>query len=644
MSDHELDDVAPAAESAPMKASGAFSKRVVARSSESIVFEHVSLSIKVPAPAKDGESKGKEKVDKYILSDVSGVMRAGALTAIMGASGAGKTSLLNVLVGRSPDKSTLDGTLTYGGEFVSGPTWARLIGYVWQEDTLYPYLTVKETLRVAAKLRLAAPAQEQDEIVEAVMEELDLTRVKDTLVGNALRKGISGGEKKRLSVGVELLTNPPVLFADEPTSGLDAASALRVMKTLKSLAVAGRTVVATIHQPRSSIVELFDEIFLLSKGQVAYAGAKPVEHFEALGYPLPPRTNPADFYLDVLAPTAPSSDKLVNEWSDNYRSAYMASVEVSPAADKAKASADSPPLPSSWAQFTVLLWRASKNLYRDKMRTIVRGLQAVAFAIFVGFIFFDLGTDQVGILDRLGVLYFISLNQSMGSLFPVLLSFTEEKGIFGKERQAGYYRSVLPYYLSKTIVEFPTSLLPLAFGGVVYFIVGLRGTFAAFLGFELVIYLLVFTVEALGLFLSSISKDVNVAQAIAPVVIILFMLVSGYIINLDSLPAGISWLQHLSFFTYSYKAMVINEFSDATFYCTPEQIVGGNGTGICPITEGEQVIVSRGFDVDDYWPSVAILAAQGLLLRTLTALVLHFFIGVDRSTKLADRRPRVETA
>ena len=239
-----------------------------------------------------------------ILDDISADMPSGTLTAIIGGSGSGKTSLLNSMSGRIQTNNRL---ITSGRTLFNGSEDASHIrsAYVIQQDILLHTLTVRETLTYAAQLRLpsSVSAKEKKQLVEDVILELGLKEAADTRIGNHEHKGCSGGEKRRTSIGVQLLSNPSLLWLDEPTTGLDSTSAFQVIRTLQTLASQGRTIIVTIHQPRSEIWDLFDNVILLSRGKPAYAGSAKdcLSYFAKLGHEMPPFTNPAEYLIDVVS-------------------------------------------------------------------------------------------------------------------------------------------------------------------------------------------------------------------------------------------------------------------------------------------------------------------------------------------------------
>ena len=225
--------------------------------------------------------------------------------SIIGASGAGKTTLLNYLSGRLISQN-LEKT---GQIFVNGVDRDRVRGfssysaYVQQDDILFQTMTVRECLEFAAKLKLKGTMEEKMERVDSIISELRLTKCQHTKIGGPLIKGISGGERKRTSIGVELITDPNLIFLDEPTTGLDSFTATSVMETLKDLAKSGRTIVQTIHQPNSDIFEMFDKLMLLAKGKVIYFNNAEfaVDYFSNIGYKCPELSNPADYFMSIMS-------------------------------------------------------------------------------------------------------------------------------------------------------------------------------------------------------------------------------------------------------------------------------------------------------------------------------------------------------
>lgn len=273
-----------------------------------LFFENVSYNLK----------------GRQILTNITGAVHPGELLAIMGASGAGKTSFLDILA-RKNKRGLITGDFWLNGEKISDDQFRNVIGFVDQEDTMLPTLTVHETILDSALLRLpkemSRAAKEQK--VEDVERQLGIYHIRHQIIGSEeAGRGISGGEKRRVGIACELVTSPSILFLDEPTSGLDAYNAFNVVECLVTLVKTyNRTVVFTIHQPRSNIVALFDQLILLAHGRTVYSG--PFQdcqnYFDSIGYSCPPGFNIADYLVDLtMHASAPADfDDVEDQYTPN---------------------------------------------------------------------------------------------------------------------------------------------------------------------------------------------------------------------------------------------------------------------------------------------------------------------------------------
>jgi len=274
--------------------------RSVSRMGAEMMYHNINYILPVKVKRK--------KQDKHILKDCSGIMGPG-INAILGPTGSGKTSLLNVLAGRQNGKY-LSGDVLVNGE-ARQSSFRLQSGFVVQDDVVMGTLTVRENLAFSASLRLPSEYSSHDRKarVEMIISDLGLDDCADTKVGNDERRGISGGERKRTSIGMELIISPDVLFLDEPTTGLDSYTACQVIQRLHQLSQKGRTIIFSIHQPRYSIFKLFDTITLLSAGETIFHGPsqKSLAYFDALGHQCETYNNPADFYMDIVSEDLRSS-------------------------------------------------------------------------------------------------------------------------------------------------------------------------------------------------------------------------------------------------------------------------------------------------------------------------------------------------
>uniref|UniRef100_A0A7S4JDI5 ABC transporter domain-containing protein n=1 Tax=Odontella aurita TaxID=265563 RepID=A0A7S4JDI5_9STRA len=341
-----------------------------------------------------GKKGGQTKLD--ILKGVWGGAEAGKTTAIMGASGAGKTSLFSTLAGRvsTKGKIVVEGDIYLGGVKIDpcDQENRRLFAYVSQEESLDETSTPREALEFSARLRLpkTLPNEEIKNTVNACLEELGLESVADNVIGGGLKKGLSGGERRRVSIGVELVASPSIIFLDEPTSGLDSYAAMQVMTLLEKVAKAGNIVLFTIHQPSSSLFSQFDRLILLKKGRVMHQGdvSKVGEEFSRLGYPVPANYNPADWIID-LAQTKSIKELEASGFFPGEPAEHLSMINP----DEKLNFPDCNHV-SMWREFVFLHQREMRKIKRNPMSIIINVcLTSVLSAIF-GVIFFDIGRQD----------------------------------------------------------------------------------------------------------------------------------------------------------------------------------------------------------------------------------------------------------
>ena len=525
--------------------------------------------------------------EKYILNDVSGIAPASSITAIMGPSGSGKTSLLNVLAARTPYSKNinLSGKLFVNNSVRNEEYFKRTSAYVMQNDILYTFLTVEETLFLAISFYYPEKSfSEKETIVYNLIIQLGLTKVTTTLVGNEKVRGLSGGEKKRVSIGVELVSEPDVLFLDEPTSGLDSFQAFATLETLHALALDGKTIVTSLHQPRSSIMDLIDNLVLITEGQIVYCGPSNIalEYLNKLGFKLFRNFNPADFYLDLIAIDYRSESSfkdsknrvnfLTNEWSKILLQNEWNTNEETLIENKHK-------LPFEKNNFCIqpnnfyinniqeLMYRAWLQNVRNTFALKIKIFTNIFFALVLGGIYSNHNMTQKAIQDKIGILFFIAINQSFSNIVGIINLFPVEKIIVQKEIDSNAY-NLISYYVSKVLVELPFAMIgPVIFGVINYWIVGLNPIFTRFMTFIGILILESFTALSLGIFISSLSPSVDIATALAPPLNVIFFLFAGVFINLSDLPKIAQWFPYISFIRWGFQGLVINEFSGQEFIC-----------------------------------------------------------------------------
>lgn len=551
------------------------------------------------------KQRGKSQKDRHILRDISGAVFPGMMFAIMGATGSGKSSVMNILARRLilSSRIRVSGTVLLNGA-PRQRNWKSC--YLEQHDCLLATLTVEETLHFSARLRMppSCTAQERQTRVDAVMRTLGLGAVAHTRVGGDFKRGLSGGEAKRLALGVEMVVNPPLLFLDEPTSGLDAFNAQSLMGTLSELTTTGRSIVVCIHQPRSGITAMFDSLLLLSEGRVMWsglAGDEPLRFFESCGFRMPAHTNPSDFYLDVISVACHSEDteRVTRKRIDMIANTYVAVqsdalqrlreaadarvndmsaavsdgdavVPVSPQADgggNQTAKSRRPWIVEFWA----LLYRASRLAGRQTTENVINVIRTTVFSLLLGLIWLNVGKhaardgDPNEIRNTGGLLFFSIVNHSFSGVFGVVFTFASESRLVLRERIAGAYR-VSAYFVTYLLVEMPrVAVWSFLHSVVIYWLVGLRPSAHAFFVFFAIHILVELNAEAITLLFTAATRSEKLASALAPIPLVISILFGGFFIQPKAIPVWLRWIRYVTYMRWSFVALVRNEYDGRTF-------------------------------------------------------------------------------
>lgn len=594
----------------------------------------------------------RKTTTKDILVDLNGLMKPG-LNAIMGATGSGKSSFLDVLAARK-DPAGLAGEVLIDGA-PQPPNFKCLSGYVVQDDVVMGTLTVRENFRFSAALRLPSSIsqKEKEDKVNRLIKELGLTKVADSRVGTQLIRGISGGERKRTNIGMELIIDPPVLFLDEPTTGLDASTANSVLLLLKRMSSHGRTIILSIHQPRYSIYRLFDSLTLLVSGKQVYHGPaqSALDYFSNIGYTCEPHNNPADFFLDVINgdSTAIAFDRIkdsddsdpdrVTSSRQNIEDHLVQEYRGSQYYGESKAQLERITMNREYSvktpsrtityntsfstQFRWVLKRTFTNLILNPQTSFAQIGVTVFLALIVGAIFFGVKNDQSGLQNRMGALFFITTNQCFSSLSSAELFITERK-LFIHEYISGYYR-VSVYFLCKILSDIITlrTLPAIVFSCVAYFMIGFKATVEAFFLFMLTVALVAYTATAMTMAISADQSVVAIANIFMTIAFVFMMIFSGLLVNLPSIVEWLAWFQYLSIPRYGLTALQINEFVGL-------QLCGDiplNGTLPPGMTcTGEDFLKNQGIDYTAWglWQNHVALAIMTVIFLAIAYFKLLF--------------------
>ncbi|PSS15834.1 ABC transporter G family member 22 like [Actinidia chinensis var. chinensis] len=546
-------------------------------------------------------------VEKDILNGISGSVNPGEVLALMGPSGSGKTTLLSLLGGRLRETNT-GGSITYNDQPYSKFLKSR-IGFVTQDDVLFPHLTVKETLTYAALLRLPKTLTKEEKEKRAidVICELGLERCQETMIGGSFVRGVSGGERKRVCIGNEIIINPSLLFLDEPTSGLDSTTALRIVEILQDIAEAGKTVVTTIHQPSSRLFHKFDKLILLGKGSLLYFGkaSEAMVYFSSIGCSPLIAMNPAEFLLDLAngnindvsvpseledkvghSETETRSGKpspaVVHEYLVEAYETRVADIEKKklmvpiPIDEELKSKVCNSKREwgaSWWEQFSILFWRGLKERRHDYFSWL-RITQVLTTAVILGLLWWKSDTNSPkDIQNQAGLLFFISVFWGFFPVFTAIFTFPQERAMLSKERAADMYR-LSAYFVARSTSDLPLDLLlPVLFLLVVYFMAGLRKSAGPFFLSMVTVFLCIVAAQGLGLAIGATLMDLKRATTLGSVTVMTFMLAGGYFVK--KVPVFISWLRYLSFNYHTYKLLLKVQYEHLTHSVDGMKIDGG---------------------------------------------------------------------
>ncbi|KAL7098164.1 hypothetical protein ACP275_09G000100 [Erythranthe tilingii] len=581
-----------------------------------------------------------------VLEKLSGYAEPGSFTALMGPSGSGKSTLLDALSGRLAANAFLSGTILLNGR--KAKLSFGTAAYVTQDDNLIGTLTVRETISYSARLRLPdrMPWSDKRALVESTIIEMGLQDCADTVIGNWHLRGVSGGERRRVSIALEILMRPRLLFLDEPTSGLDSASAFFVTQTLRGLSRDGRTVIASIHQPSSEVFELFDRLYLLSGGKTVYFGqaSEAYEFFAQAGFPCPALRNPSDHFLrcinsdfDKVKATLKGSMKIRFESNDDplekittaeairtLVGSYQTSQYCFSAKEKIEeiSRIKGTVLDSGGSQASFLMQaftltiRSFVNMSRDFGYYWLRLVIYIVVTICIGTIYFNVGTGYNSILARgacasfvFGFVTFMSIGG-----FP---SFVEDMKVFQRERLNGHY-GVSAFVISNTLSAMPFLILITFISGTVcYFMVRLHPGLSHYIFFVLCLYASVTVVESLMMAIASVVPNFLMGIIIGAGIQGIFMLVSGYFRLPNDIPKPV-WRYPMSYISFHFWALQGQYQNDLT------GLIFDNQTPDLPKVPGEYILENV-FQIDvnrSKWVDLSVLFSMIIVYRIIFFMVI----------------------
>ncbi|XP_047002054.1 ATP-binding cassette sub-family G member 1-like [Schistocerca americana] len=595
-----------------------------------LAFHDLSYCVKV----------GLRRESRALLKEVSGLCRSGQLTAIMGPSGAGKTTLMNVLAGYT--RRGVTGDLLVNGLQRDPREFQSMSCYIMQDDKLQPHLSVSEAMTFAANLKIPDHHRKHDKI-QKTLQSLGLEESRKTRIGK-----LSGGQRKRLAIALELINNPPVMFFDEPTSGLDSSATKQCVMQLKLLAEEGRTIVCTIHQPSALIFEMFDHLCIIASGCCVYQGctSEMLTFLSNQGLNCPPYHNPADYVLEVCTGDYGEGhvEKLVQaiengkceRWHrriGSCSSKYAESIangsitseyfhgtpEIGPLVDTTKKPRPKLYAASFPAQFLHLIRRTFLIHFRDSSLTRMRLMLHIVIGFLIGTLFFGIGNDAGHTLNNFSFLYFCLMFIQFTAFSTMSLTFPLELPVVAREHFNRWY-SLGSYYAAVTLADIPTQIMcTFAYVIVAYFMTSQPYEFHRFTLFLIMCILVGLVSQSIGL-IFGISMTVQNSMVFGPLAICPSLIFSGFFVYMKDAPSYFDWLFHMSYMKYSLEGLMLAMYG----YDRPRLKCYSD---YCHYSQPKRFLQEVDMDGGSYWVDAVFLISLFFFLRLIgyCALLLEVY-------------------
>jgi len=622
----------------------------------------------------------KPNGNKILLNDISGEARDGEIMAVLGASGSGKSTLIDALADRI-SKESLKGSVTLNGDVLESSLQKVISAYVMQDDLLFPMLTVEETLMFSAEFRLprSLSKSKKKARVQALIDQLGLRNAASTVIGDEGHRGVSGGERRRVSIGTDIIHDPIILFLDEPTSGLDSTSAYMVVKVLQRIAQSGSIVMMTVHQPSYRILGLLDRLIFLSHGQTVYTGspANLPSFFSEFGHPIPENENKTEFALDLIREleetpggtrslvefnkswqlkNKPASVTAVNGPKMSLKDAISASISrgklvsgTNGGSGNSTASSVATFANPFWIEMAVI---GKRSLLNSRRMPELFGIRLGAVLVTGGIlatIFYHLDDSPKGVQERLGFFAF-AMSTTFYTCAEAIPVFLQERYIFMRETAYNAYRRS-SYVLAHSIISLPALIfLSFAFAVTTFWSVGLAGGTSGFLFYFFTILASFWAGSSFVTFLSGVVSHVMLGFTVVVAILAYFLLFSGFFISRDRIPPYWIWFHYLSLVKYPFEGVLQNEFDIKPPRCfvrgiqmfdnTPlgdvpgslkvellksmSSTLGINITSSTCVVTGADILKQQGVTQLSKWNCLFITIAWGFFFRFLFYLALLF--------------------
>ncbi|XP_064471473.1 ATP-binding cassette sub-family G member 1-like isoform X2 [Ornithodoros turicata] len=564
-----------------------------------------------------------KKAKKTLLHHMYGKTEPGTLTAIMGPSGAGKTTLLNVLAGHI--EKGYDGEVQVNGWVRDTQLFNKQSCYVMQDDCLLPELTVKESLMMSVELRMPfIRSREKLTIVNESMARWGIEECQNTRAGN-----LSGGQRKRLAISQELISNPPVIFLDEPTTGLDSNSALRCVQVMKSLAASGHTVICSVHNPSAKLFSHFDKLYMISEGMCIYNGPidKLLNFLSAQNLQCPLYHNPADFITEIASGEyGPIKERLAKSFTPvgidgpedinfdhpvltKYGGKKMSKREQEEACEEFNVRI------STFKQFAILARRCFLCLTRNKVSAHLRVVAYMCFTVMLAFLYYDFGDSATKVMNNASLLMLCICVALFQSIMPTVLIFPTEMSVLLREHRNCWY-SPANYYIARTLVEMPfTICCPMLMMIFLYWITSQPPVLWRAATVVCLVIQVGSVSQGLGLVVSAASTVQTGMYMALPSASPAFLF-CGYFVKVDSVHVIFRWVTYTSHIYHGLQGMF------AAVYGFGRQPLDCDEDTFCFFSEPEEILHELGAQNVSLVNKFVVLLGMDVLFRSIALIIL----------------------
>lgn len=586
-----------------------------------LLFEDISYSVRKGILTKER---------KRLLSDLNGDFRPGELTAIMGLSGAGKSTLMDILAGFTT--TSVAGRIMINGQERNMSDFRKLSAYIMQDDNLQPHLTLQEAMLIAADLKLGLNHREKLQKIDEILVAMGLDESRYTITGE-----LSGGQRKRLAIALELINDPPVMFLDEPTSGLDSTSSKQCIALLKQLAQEGRTIICTIHQPSAILFNMLDHLYVIADGNCVYTGSTDnlVPFLKSIGLYCPTHYDPMDFLMEIcngdygphIFELVESIEKGKNDMWRSTKTVHLNKRKESITSQQATMRLYSfetefrhtPYYTANfWRQLCVLVKRNAIRLSRDKVLTLTRISMHLAIALIVGTLYFKIGQDAAYVLDNFNLSYFNIMFLLYNAFSATMVTIPLELPTLKREHFNRWYQ-LRSYYLAGKLADFLVQLIStFIYTITVYYMSDQLPEGKRFWLYMLMCFVVSLVGQTAGLIIGCSLKVQN-SVIFGPFALMPFIVLSGFFVHTKDVHLYLHWLFDMSFCKYAFEGilMAVYGYDRPKLKCSADY---------CHFATPKKFLMELGIEHINYWFNMIILVTLSIVLDIVACIILNMRI------------------